>query len=669
MSRLKNYFAEITDLGLTGTAYRIYFETALRSGWFARQDSIAKLPKPDTDISDFNLFLSELFPKSQLVEISDFLMRLPSENQEQIIKTADSALQGKIRAFSKILPDYGNPPNWHLNPIKSVKWPVHKHWSIAARFNSGGDIKMVWEASRFPHFFFFVRAFLISGNIKYYNGFVEQVQSWDQNNRYPFGVNWASGQEAAIRMITWIFTYSVFLNFFQPNEEFAERFRQLLLMHSDHIYRHINYARYAVHNNHLIGEALALYIAGNIFKRLPHAQKWYKKGKQILSGKALQQFYGDGGYCQLSHTYHRLALHYYLWAVKIAKKGMDSLPDRVYDILFNSANYLLQNMNSDGRLPNWGNNDGALLNPWTTCDYNDFRPVISAVFRTVGKPAPFPAGEWDEESLWFGLSKKTDPAGFSQISVSFKNSGLHILRQDPANFCVFRCGTAPDRFGQADQLHVDLFWDGQNIACDGGSYLYNDELRYHRYFMGTASHNTVNIDQQDQMLLWRRFKWLYKTKAELTEFDTANRQVSGQHFGYQRLDPGLVHSRRVIYPQDRLIVLDEVRNEKKMSHSFRLHWLLISEITDIESETDTYYEIKSGKYWLYLSKTDSDHIEIKKGFDRDNIISGWTSRYYGFKQAAASVNLVLNSNKNVCFISVFSKQRLNEKEFQKCASS
>src|SRR5690554_5117640 len=48
------------------------------------------------------------------VKIAKFLKELPREKQVLIIKDADDAILGKLKAFSSIPLNYGDPINWHL---------------------------------------------------------------------------------------------------------------------------------------------------------------------------------------------------------------------------------------------------------------------------------------------------------------------------------------------------------------------------------------------------------------------------------------------------------------------------------------------------------------------------------------------------------------------------
>src|SRR5262249_33285953 len=145
---------------------------------------------------------------------------------------------------------------------------------------------------------------------------------------------------------------------------------------------------------------------------------------------------------------------------------------------------------------------------------------------------------------------------------------------DEASFATFRCGSLLDRFSQIDMLHLDVWWRGINVLVDPGSYLYNDRPEWHEHFMRTASHNTIVIDQLDQMLHFRQFKVLYRTRARLLKFEDDERWslASGEHDGYRRHDGGCIHRRSVLFLKDDLwVVVDHVRGSGR--HSVRLHWL------------------------------------------------------------------------------------------------
>ncbi|MCF6158691.1 MAG: alginate lyase family protein [wastewater metagenome] len=662
-SRLKNSFEELRLLGIEGSLFRVYYEFGLKTGLKKVQNHI---PVSKTDIDAWQKKRKKSFFPSISEAKGGLDTLLPEESKRGVIDLAEKATKGEIYCFSKWYGNYGNPINWHLNPLKGVSWPSNVHWSKVMQYEKDcGDIKLTWEVSRFPHVYYLVRAYVLTGNSTYVNEFCNQLRSWDEQNPYGHGVNWYNGQELAIRLLSWIYAVYMMGDDDGFSEEDFERFLKLLYIHTKHIDENINYAYYAVHNNHLIGEALGLYVSGTLFPYFSESERWRKKGKDILEGKRCTgQFYNDGGYCQLSFNYHRLALHYYLWALRVAELNGDEFDREIYVILDRSARFLYSCMNlEDGTLPNWGANDGALLNPWTTCDYRDYRPLVNALSYITRKKRVFESGPWDEELLWFfgkkSLSSEIEP--YHLKSESYSTTGLHILRNSENTFGTFRCGTVRDRFGQADQLHVDIWWKGLNIAIDGGSYLYNDELQYHKYFMGTRSHNTVTVDNQDQMFFYRRFKWLYWTKAYLVNF--LNNYAKGEHYGYKRLGDNITHRRAFkALDESSFLIEDFLTQNGDTVHSFDLHWL-INDFPYTESRVSgrkyvITFETPKGSYYLLLESDKDAELTINRA--KDDVVNpdGWQSGYYGEKCPALSVHLLCNSENGCKFTSLFTEKSM-----------
>ncbi len=244
-----------------------------------------------------------------------------------------------------------------------------------------------------------------------------------------------------------------------------------------------------------------------------------------------------------------------------------------------SLDFLVAQQNPlDGRLPNYGSNDGSMPRVLSTCDFSDMRPTLQAVSVLTRGERLYPEGPWDEECAWIVGADALSRAPLRPTklrSMSFAATGFHALRgEDPSTFSVLRCGTVRDRFGQIDMLHLDVWWRGLNVLVDGGTWLYNGRREWLEHFLRTASHNTVTVDGRDQMLHWRQFKFLYWTRAKLLAFEDrpTRATVTGEHSGYARLAGRCVHRRAVLFAKDDLVVvIDRISGEGR--HSARLHWL------------------------------------------------------------------------------------------------
>lgn len=673
-----NLLQEAVDLGFRRFLFRINYEITNRSGLRRRLHPVRPChytPKHCyMDVGEINRDIFNRLKREFFVpDKNDLLLSFKNGeyfDQKQVLQKAELGRKGTIECFSRWNANFGDPINWHFNPMRGIKWPNDVHWSQIMDYEPQcGDCKITWEVNRFPHIYDLVKAYIVTGDSQWVKEFARQVKLWEENNPYQGGMNWNSGQELAIRSLNWILAVSVMIDDAAISMEDIERLLRLFYLHGKHIADNIDYARMAVNNNHLIGEALALYVIGSYFPWMKGAGRWKSTGRHLLETECLKQFYNDGGYCQCSHNYHRLALQYYIWACRVSECLGEPLGEAVYSTMARSGEYLAAFMNSfDGALPNWGNNDGALLCLWNSCDFSDYRPLITTLkYLTTGKRA-FDKGPWDEDLLWFfgsdALKAPVEPYQTTSLA-SFAKTGLHVLRQGAQDFAVFRCGSLPDRFGQADQLHVDIWWKGQNIAQDGGTFLYNDQLEYHRFFMGTKSHNTVVIDGKDQMLLYRRFKWLHRVKADIILISDNDHipGIAGEHHGYQRL-PGTVNHKRYVWSLGNgiYVIEDEISQQKQQIHHGQLHWLLSCWDVDITEETGFYSVIQHtpvGPYKLCLSVYQQQReplqdasLQINKGKDGE-VPDGWASRYYGEILPVYSVRLDCIFKHPLRFISIF----------------
>ena len=62
------------------------------------------------------------------------------------MEIADNAIDGRILCFNRWMADYGNPINWHLNPVTGYETTREQHWVDMEELSfDTGDVKYVWE--------------------------------------------------------------------------------------------------------------------------------------------------------------------------------------------------------------------------------------------------------------------------------------------------------------------------------------------------------------------------------------------------------------------------------------------------------------------------------------------------------------------------------------------
>lgn len=206
------------------------------------------------------------------------------------------------------------------------------------------------------------------------------------------------------------------------------------------------------------------------------------------------------------------------------------------------------------------------------------------------------------------------------------------------------------RPAHADQNHLDLWWRGFNITLDPGVYLYNGSPPWNNPLDVTSVHNTVTIDQHDQMSKSGRFLWLDWAQAEVmdTSEDERGRLTWAvvQHDGYRQVK--LIHRRTAAVEGDAWIVRDQiVPREENAKHltprDIRLHWLLPDWPWSFSNggmrldsgQGDVVIHVKAGDSQLAYSLVRAGEELLEPG--QAEPTRGWVSPTYGLKIPALSL--------------------------------
>lgn len=513
-----------------------------------------------------------------------------------------------------------------------------KHWSAYhSQMPDSSDIKPVWELGRFGWATMLARAYWLSGDEQYAEAFWQRFEEFTAANPPNLGPHWSSAQEVALRIISWAFCYSLLTDAAASTTARKGSLAQRVAEHAARIPHTLDYAR-AQSNNHLLSEGAGLYTAGVMLPDHPKADEWRQLGMTAFYEGIAAQVHNEGAYAQHSANYHRLLLQLGTWMQAIAG---NTLPSDIVAKLRQATAWLSALLDEDtGAVPNLGPNDSAYILPLSVLPFADFRPALQAASTAFCAPA-LKAGLWDEICLWLGSeTKPTDNATLGQTSpirLTGKNS-----------WAYFRVARFNERPGHADQLHVDLWWRGINLARDAGSFLYTAPSPWNNALAGTKVHNTLTIKGRNQMTRAGRFLWLDWAQAKLlsSRADKTGRIVfaSAEHDGYARL--GLTHRRDATSEANRWIVTDHVlpETEKRRVTTARLHWLLPDWEWQLEGG-ELRLESPHGRVELAVETSVGEEAKISlirggeliEGDAEGDPVLGWFSPTYGEKEPALSL--------------------------------
>ena len=649
VGKFRTVYEICKQFGLAGSVYRFKYALLRKTGWLKRRfpadgwdaQRLANWCNDDvpTEPDAYRAFRQQ--SGARFFFRTGKLPAVPEVCHKDVIGKADAVLAGRLTYFSRLSADLGFPFEWFSNPFTGSRVNAGRHWCDRSDFESDqGDIKFIWEPSRFAWVYDLVRAYAVTGNDRYPRGFWTLVESWRRANPPNMGPNWQCGQECSLRTFALCFGLLAFWDAPATTAERVAMVAEMIATHAARIEANIEFAL-SQRNNHALSEAAALYTVGTLFTEFRKAVHWKRRGKALLEGEAPRQIYDDGSYIQHSMNYHRVMLHDYLWVLRLAELNGDRFSSELTDRLAKATDFLYQMQDGvSGRVPNYGANDGALVFPLTSCDYLDYRPVLQAAHYQLHRRRLYETGAWDEALLWLfgetGAKASVEPP--PRRSTECHAGGYYTLRGSES-WAMIRCHTFRERPGQCDMLHLDLWWRGRNILRDSGSYSYNSPPPWRHHFGSTSAHNTIRIDGRNQMIKGPRFMWFDWTRARFLEHrrDAENdtERWRGEHYGYQRAC-GVVHRREVRRSgETRWTIVDDLIGTGE--HDVVLYWHLIDIDWCWESPgRELRLDLPEGSVWITVQWADgsSPEAEVIRGFEGPDLVSGWESLYYGERRPA-----------------------------------
>jgi hypothetical protein len=242
----------------------------------------------------------------------------------------------------------------------------------------------------------------------------------------------------------------------------------------------------------------------------------------------------------------------------------------------------------------------------------------------------------------------------------FPNAGIYLMRGE-TSLATLRCAHFSARPAHSDQLHMDLWWNGQNIARDAGTYRYTAPPPWENALAGAAAHNTLLADGNEPMDRAGRFLWLNWSNARFLgrwqADDGSVQALAAEH----PLKGGLKHRRSVVHAGGSMwVVLDELlgqgskgtqagsaaraRPDASERHRARLAWNLIDWPWEFEAQSLT-LEGEEGPVRLRVTPG-MDEIALYRAGERvagerqpteDAAVLGWWSPTYGYKEPALTL--------------------------------
>jgi hypothetical protein len=634
--RISTVFEAARELGLRPLVLLGVYRLGLLSGWLRWRTPCTK-PSGAKFVLHFPLHPPTL----------EQLQAVLGGHSADLIAEADRISLGKVRLFGQLDADL------QLKPPDSTC-----HWSRCRPFD--GDIKLLWEPARFGWAFTLMRAYILTGEARYAETFWRNFELFMEANPPNCGLNWSSGQEVALRLLAFLFAARVFAAAPSSTPVRQSQLSGAVISHARRIPPTLGYAR-AQDNNHLLTEALGLYAAGCSLPDHPQAKRWQALGWRWANNALQRQIDAHGVYTQHSTNYHRLMLQAAICLQALAAAQGQNLPQPTLERLKAAVRWLAAYFDPhSGKAANLGHNDGAHILPLAGGDFGDYQPVLQAAGQAFLGPSLLGSGPWNEPALWFNLDSGSAPPSPEPLPASRAVNRLG----NSESWGTLRAVQFRGRPAHADQLHVDLWWQGHNVARDAGTYHYNLPPTWDNALAHTSAHNTITINGQDQMRRASRFLWLQRAQARLLPDDAGSDSICAEHDGYQRL--GVLHRRTLTHIDAHHWQVADALMPTGRSDNITavLHWLLPDWSWELH-ETNLHLQGPPGKLRLQISlapdpgvnpaRITACHLvragQLVSGEGPAAATAGWFSPTYAVKEAALSLQVVFSGEPPFSIIS------------------
>lgn len=519
-------------------------------------------------------------------------------------------------------------PNWHQSVLNQKAHSESlKHWTSISDFSSGvGDIKGVWELSRFNWVLGYTLEYMSSNDHKWLEKINLWLSDWSKNNPLNQGANWKCAQEASIRVLH-LAASAMILKNLTPSPTMCRFIRQ----HLQRIQPTLSYAK-AQDNNHGTSEGAALFVGGSwLLLADAHdteAKKWMERGQRYLQQRASRLIAKDGTFSQYSVTYHRLMLDT-LSFVELWKRETQS-PEFTASYMQSLKMATLWMLNmldvTSGDAPNLGANDGAHILNYSGVGYRDFRPSAELASQLFLEKMAFDTEHCRLLRSMFTLNSTQKYVWPKNLK--FASGGYGILRGE-RTFCMLSVPCYQFRPSQADMLHLDFWLNGINLLRDAGSYSYNTKAKWLDYFSGCQSHNTVQIDDKQPMPKISRF--LYAQWPTIDSFTVSENEQDLQMQSSYLNCKKQKHLRSILLENERLTVKDSIRG---VNQNAVLRWRLPEGDWTIENQS-----VSCGNITIQISSDCvAGVLSIEQGFE---------AKFYGRKESIPVLHYAVGNDADI----------------------
>lgn len=570
-------------------------------------------------------------------------------HQRQARANADLILNGNWTMLGHPF-DLTGHVDWHRDARTGYQWDRVFHADLPLYALPGdGDVKYPWELSRHQFLSELAQNYQLNGCEKSAARARDLLIDWIDNNPLYEGVNWTSGLEAGMRVISWVWTLGPLCTWTGWNESDLPKIASSLWDHGEYLTN--NFSHFSSPYNHLIGEATGLLYAANLFAPTADTDRWNDQARCVLRKSGPMQFYDDHFCVEQAMGYHYYTLGFLCasWlAAREFGKPLDDLTSTIQTAFHTGKAFRRPN----GTWPAIGDLDSAralplrVENEWS---FDSLQQLAAVIFDDPtlkieavdpGRELVMLTGQCGLDS-WDNLEASTT-SSHTQV---FRDSGYAVgchqgdwvcFEAGPVAHGLFPDSTPSTAHGHADTLQVIYNVDGEDVLADAGMPYYGGDQDWVKYFRSVEAHNAVEIENAEIVRRAGRLAWSHEVGRPSIE---AKFEESCWSFSGTLNWPGVEHSRYVFcIPGQGLWIADMICADD--ARSAHWYWQLPDQQISLErssarwSDMTLTFDCSSGishaqlnpsvpespkgwRCWGYGQRSKANRLEIQSVVDNE----------------------------------------------------
>jgi len=529
------------------------------------------------------IFSSGLF--RALEDIKTDVRSIPIDVADRILQETRELIDDKFTIYGRFKVQFGKDQfSWLRDPLTGFKWPFD--WSTIQIINQkphGTDVKTIWEIARFQFLCPLAQAYVLTGEEQYARFAIDKVNSWIDQNLFPYGPHWVVAMESSIRLINWC-VYLPLLDIFKYADlSFKNKITRSILEHLIYIRENLEDSPSQA-NNHYLSDLVGLLSACLLFPSLEWACECTDFAVKEFEKEIRSQFKTSGINFEGSLPYHRLSSEICLIGAALIKKSGRDVPGGIVERLREMANFTKYYTDTCEECPNIGDNDsGVFVKFFPGQELNRHRYLNNLFDLILDDKRDSNNTNAFLCLVHFINPDRQDSSDIGQLDddneLKVKDFNGLIIARHKSEALIFNTLHSSEGHTHNDKLSIYPVIGGKLLFVDRGSFSYTGFTEKRHEDRMTSSHNGPVVNGWEQNRIWKNDLFYINGDAKCdNRIDCSGNVVTitGWHTGYRRHSPGMKVFRKLKWDtKDRTMLITDWVESKKHHKDVLFTWYFL----------------------------------------------------------------------------------------------